>query len=356
MKNILFILPTDSLGGAEQVIKQIAKYHIEQGDFVDLIITSNRDTQIWESIKGIHIYYLKGILQLPRLLWKLPENKRRHFDRVYTSHAKINVLAGILRKLNILKTSCFIARESTSIFVRFKGVKRFIYKIGYGIGYGKIDLLICQTEKMKESLCKYIPHIIKQINIITIPNPIDKSFYSISQEISPFRFPYIISAGRMIPEKGFDILIKSYAILNPIKNNLPNLVILGDGPLKKELKYLVNSLGIENKVFFPGFQADVKPFFKNAELCVISSRIEGFPNVLLQMMSQNEKIICSLCAGGIGDIKGIAIIPINDVESLAEAIKNTLSINLSQNRFLFDRFLSERSITNFMEQIDKNIQ
>src|SRR5690606_20880375 len=112
---------------------------------------------------------------------------------------------------------------------------------------------------------------------------------------------FIVTAGRLIHEKGYDILINAFAEL---KEKYPDLklIILGYGDLKQELIYLATSLNIEQDVIFWGFVENVYPFFKKAKACVISSRVEGFPNVLLQMMSQNSNVVSTTCAGGIDTI------------------------------------------------------
>src|SRR5690606_21926313 len=86
-------------------------------------------------------------------------------------------------------------------------------------------------------------------------------------------------------------------------------------------------------------------------LCVMSSRIEGFPNVLLQMMSQNNKVVSTLSAGGIKEMDGIFTCKTNDVTSLSHTIIECLKSNTDENRYIFDKELKKRTIDTFANEI-----
>jgi glycosyltransferase involved in cell wall biosynthesis len=133
------------------------------------------------------------------------------------------------------------------------------------------------------------------------------------------------------------------------------LVILGDGAQKLRLTNQVNQLGLEGEVYLHGFVDNVYPYFKYAKLCVVSSRVEGFPNVLLQMMSQNNKVVSTKCAGGIEDIKGVFIAETDNVGSLETAIKLCLEADTSVNDYIFQQYLKDRSIDNFSLKIENEL-
>jgi glycosyltransferase involved in cell wall biosynthesis len=88
-------------------------------------------------------------------------------------------------------------------------------------------------------------------------------------------------------------------------------------------------------------------------MCVVSSRIEGFPNVLLQEMSQNEKVVSTLCAGDIDRIPGLFTCKPNDEDDLLRAMQECLEADTSGNRALFDEELQGRSIDKFIEQVQR---
>jgi len=160
----------------------------------------------------------------------------------------------------------------------------------------------------------------------------------------------IVSAGRLIREKGFDILISAFA---EIIKEIPslNLMILGEGSERKKLEKLINELDIKDKVILKGHVKNVYPYFKLANVCVVSSIREGFPNVLLQMMSQNDKVVSTDCAGGILEIQGVFVVAPDNVKELVGGIKKALNYS-SENRALFDKELQNRSIDSFIQKIE----
>jgi glycosyltransferase involved in cell wall biosynthesis len=277
------------------------------------------------------------------------------FDYAYTSHVHTTSSLGFLRKLKILKVEFLIARESTSIFKRYKGYKLFMFKMLYKLGYSKIDLLICQTDYMKKQLVESLMWLPEKIAIEVIGNPVNFNRISVKvkdcKEKIDLESPFIVSAGRLINEKGFDILISSFKNIK-LKHPDYKLVILGEGNLRDKLQKKIISYNLENHIKLLGFVGNVYPYFKYSDLCVVSSRIEGFPNVLLQMMSQNTKIVSTKCAGGIEEIPGIFIAETNDEKSLEQAMELALHHNTTANREIFDDFLNERAIHNFINKIE----
>ncbi|MBX9448443.1 MAG: hypothetical protein KL787_01425 [Taibaiella sp.] len=87
-----------------------------------------------------------------------------------------------------------------------------MFELLYHTGYRSLDLLICQTQLMKQQLIQKMPHLGK-ITIV-IPNPIDLNLIKLYESKpldNDMDTSYIVSAGRLIEEKGFDILIEAFA-------------------------------------------------------------------------------------------------------------------------------------------------
>lgn len=354
---VLIILPNNSAGGAEHYLKMIAK-HFSKDD-VSIYLFHDINTSFWNGLPSNHKLYKLSkkskVIGLCVFIFKMLF-KKESYDVIFTSHLYINSLVGILLSSKIIKTKKFISRESTSVFLRYKGLKLFIYKLAYHIGYRKMDLVICQTDLMKNQLIEHFPKIKRRTKIETIPNPIDLTLVeNESQKEIDFKInnEYIVSAGRLIEEKGYDILIN---VFSKIKLDNPNLklVILGHGPLEEFLYNQVKLLKLENDIIFEGYVKNVYPYFKNAKLCVVASRIEGFPNVLLQMMTQNNNVVSTKCAGGIDDIPGIITAETHNEENLLHAVQLAL-INCDNllNREKFDEYLKQRDINAFVTKILK---
>ncbi|MDR2119195.1 MAG: glycosyltransferase [Tannerellaceae bacterium] len=359
MKYILICVQNDSnIGGAEEVLRMIAKEFLSQNYAVNVFFKHKRKYGGWdmENTPNLTLFYSKssraryGIFLT---LVQMFQMRKINYEYAFTSSVTDAGIIGVLRKLHVLKINYFVARESTSIFKRIKGFELVWLKLFYCLGYSVVDLLICQTEYMKKQLINNLLWIEKKSNVQVIPNPVNLNHMSVKANKELLILtgdPFIISAGRFINEKGFDILIRAFSILKPAYKCL-KLVILGDGKLKDEIETLIEKLKLEKDVILYGFTDNVYPFFKNARMCVVSSRIEGFPNVLLQMMSQNEKVVSTLCAGDIDKIQGLFTCRTNDVKDLLRAMQQCLDAETSENRMLFDRELQSRSIDRFIGKI-----
>lgn len=362
MKNkVLFMLSRDTMtgGGAEEIMRLIVMYHIQNGDEVHLFFLLEKRYGHWETIKApnLHLHYSSGggkwgIFSIIYNIWK---ERHSHFDYSYSSIVECTGILGILRRLRIVRIRHMIARESTMVFDRFSGNYLFMLKCLYNIGYPAVDVLICQTEVMKRHLTNNLPWLEKKINIVILPNPVnlDEIETMAKEEIDLTEYSkYLCAAGRLHPVKGYDVLIQ--ALYQASKNeSLKNfhLVILGEGPDRKKLEDLSDSLGIRSRVHLIGEVTNVYPYFKGASVCVVSSHIEGFPNVLLQMMSQNDRVVCTTCAGDVDEIAGLITCKPSDVNSLEEAIIRCINNEDSDKRGLFDEELNKRDIKQFVKKI-----
>lgn len=354
---ILIIVPNNNLGGAEQFLRMVASHYHKEHEVSLYFFYKKVEANAWDKLVGSnikkHLFSNKnekmGFLKF--FSHQLFGNKEE-YDYIYTSNVFVTGITGLFLKLGLLKTKKFIGRESTSIFIRYKGLKLMRYKLFYYLGYSKVNLLICQTDVMREQLVSALPFLKTRAH--TISNPINLTeMIAMSQKEFTIELPneYMVTAGRLMPIKGFDYLIRAFA---SIKDRFPNLklVILGDGNEEEKLLNLSRSLQLENDVIFEGYVQNVYPYFKNAKLCVVSSILEGFPNVLLQMMSQNNNVVSTLCAGNIDKINGIEVCRPGDVEDLAKSIEKVLMGDTTNNRMLFDTFLEQNDIEKFVKKVE----
>jgi len=143
---------------------------------------------------------------------------------------------------------------------------------------------------------------------------------------APGEPPVILGAGRLRREKDFASLIRAFARLRtqrPVR-----LVILGEGEERAALEALVQVLGIESVVSLPGFVENPFTYMSKATVFVISSVWEGFGNVLVEAMACGMPVVSTDCPSGPSEILEYGrygpLVPVGDIEALAEAIGLTL--------------------------------
>ena len=188
--------------------------------------------------------------------------------------------------------------------------------------YRLADRIVAPSEGVRSGLAKLGLPLAK---LLVIRNPVVFQS-SRSTPPSPFPFPYILGAGRLHRQKGFDRLLMSFRRIS-----FPDvhLVILGDGPERDCLIGMTNRLGIGSRVHFPGASSDIERWFYHARCFVLSSRYEGWPNVLMEAMAYGCPVVSFDCRYGPSEIfeNGISgiLIAQRDVAGLRDAILRILT-------------------------------
>lgn len=160
--------------------------------------------------------------------------------------------------------------------------------------------------------------------VFYLPNTV-----SLIPERSPvFHQPPVIgTVGRLHINKGYDILLKAISLL--IQSGIQaKLVIGGDGPERENLKKLCHQLKLDDVVTFAGWIKDKEAFYETFDVFCLSSRTEPFGTVVLEAMVRNAPVVTTDCAGPLEMIEdGVSglVVPINQAQKLAEALKKMIS-------------------------------
>ena len=162
-----------------------------------------------------------------------------------------------------------------------------------------------------------------------IYNPLVKTseLEAVSIELDPNQ-KKVVAMGRLTSQKGFDLLLKAFGMINT-KFSDWQLIILGEGEQRKQLEQLIQELGIEQQVMIPGLVSNPFPILKQCDLFVLSSRYEGFGNVIIEAMACGLPVISTDCPSGPGEIitsgdNGI-LVPNQEKDSLAKAMADLMS-------------------------------
>jgi glycosyltransferase involved in cell wall biosynthesis len=339
---------SDRAGGSEQFLKMIA----DTSSSPIIYLQKATEQSLVQDAQANVTFLSNGSLAWGFLLLVKELFKYRKGYIILSSAVYLNAWLGILKRIGYLQ-SALIARESTSIYLRFKGIKRATYRLAYLLGYPATRLIICQTDIMRAQFLEHNNFIAKN-KVITLPNPINlDSVLAKAEENICIEGEFICAAGRLIPIKGFSVLINAFKGISADHINL-KLIILGDGPERNELIELIYKLKLEDRVILKGFVSNPYPYFKKAKLCVVSSIEEGFPNVLLQMVALNTAVVSTLCAGGIEDIPDIVKVKPNDKNALYLGM-NLMLNNLGLKRDNLDFYLNKNNHTLYLININERL-
>ena len=138
--------------------------------------------------------------------------------------------------------------------------------------------------------------------------------------------PILVAAGRLAPWKGFADLIRAMKELSG--RTQARLLILGDGPLRPELEALIVELGLSNVVRLLGYVENPLKYFACADVFVLSSHVEGLPNVLVEAMMCGCTPVSTDCPTGPSEVlqggKYGYLVPIRDPVAMAAGIEKAL--------------------------------
>jgi glycosyltransferase involved in cell wall biosynthesis len=347
MKNsqlsIAILLPDLRGGGAERIHILLANHWNAQGIKVDFVLMQQRGELIGLLSDGIEIIDLgaeriKGvILPFAQYLRKTRPNIVIAAMWPLTSAAVLSWrLAGKPGRLYLsdhthLSISC--VQELKMPLWCLRAVIRLTYPAASG--------LIAVSEGVKQDMCRLGGFADSQVRRIYNPVAIGVSPHrelkTVRQKVWGVGFDqHILSIGRLDVQKDYATLIRAFSLLPSALN--AKLIILGEGELRCELELLIQQLGLRSRVVMPGFVADVYTWLRTSDLFVLSSRWEGFGNVIVEALECGVPVVSTNCQSGPAEILENGrigrLVPIQNPAALATGIAESLRNPINRERLM----------------------
>jgi GalNAc-alpha-(1->4)-GalNAc-alpha-(1->3)-diNAcBac-PP-undecaprenol alpha-1,4-N-acetyl-D-galactosaminyltransferase len=197
--------------------------------------------------------------------------------------------------------------------------------------YPHARAVVVQTQ----SVGQWARRIVREKAVYVIPNPISGQFLGSRGSNGRCAHHTVVAIGRMELQKGFDRLLTAFA---KCAERHPDwtLRIVGEGAERPRLHALTVKLGLESRVRLDTLTKEPEQVLRDSDLFVLSSRYEGFPNVLLEAMACGLPVISFDCPTGpremIRDgIDGV-LVPPDDVEALAKAMDSLMGAQQERRR------------------------
>lgn len=288
-------------GGAERQ----AKYLIENNIGFDKLVLLENHIK-YELNTSIPIYSVNpNILKI----YQRPAGDNRTVKELSKTFSDNDTVISFLERSNIINIKSSIQTGHRSVISvrnymseRYKDIK-YIYRMHLIKKYYPVaDLIIANSIDSKQDLIdnfnvpkekiKVIYNLIDIEKINALKNePIEDKYKEI------FKYPVIINIGSLIPQKSQKQLIEAFKI---IKKSNPEykMVIIGTGKLYGVLEKTIKKNDLERDVFLLGNTSNPFKYLNNAEIFVLNSKFEGFPNVLLEALAVGTPVVTKNCLSG----------------------------------------------------------
>jgi glycosyltransferase involved in cell wall biosynthesis len=198
------------------------------------------------------------------------------------------------------------------------------------VGYAAADLIIATSHGVARDLTGSFGIDPDHIRVLANPVDLDRVRAAIAEPMEPAilpsgEAPLIVAAGRLAEAKNYPLMIEAFAML---RQRMPaRLCILGQGELEGELRQLIAARGLSGAVSLAGFQANPWKYIAKADVFLLTSRYEGFGNVLIEAMACGVPVVATASAGTRDivqqDIDGV-LIDSHTPEAVAAALRRVL--------------------------------
>lgn len=357
---VAFFMPSLRGGGAERVIADLARGVAKRGYPVDLVILSKVGAVTDDLGDGVRLVDLKrtrAAFALPALV-------------AYLRRAEPTVMLSTLEHTNVLAVMAARFSRGTRVVVReantpdqdlaSEGLKGKAVRTAMRAAYRAASRVVAVSEGVANALVSALGLPRERITVIASPVITERLLRGAREApehpwFSDDGDPVILGVGRLVEQKGFDVLVRAFA---RVREQLPvRLVIFGEGPLRGELTELVKALGVSEFVQLPGFVGNPFSHMAACDLFVLSSRWEGLPNVLIQAMASGAKVVSTDCPSGPREVLDGGelgeLVAVNDVDGLAEAILRSLPRPRNEPPPEWhERYDSDAVIERYMQALD----
>jgi len=337
MKKVCFVLPSLAGGGAERVAVQVL---------------SALDERRWD--RSMYLFKKEGpyLADLPSTVRLSSSTSESRIGRVlelrqYIRATRPDLVVSFLSYFTVLAAVKAAAAGARVVFVLGTPMSAFLSDADYHwktpshrtlftmvtrAGYRLADAIATTSQGVSEDLMRHFG--VRESAIKVVHNPID--FDAMTAAVAEpldapdeqaWRHPAIVSAGRLAEAKNFPLLIDAMALL---RKRLPaaRLFILGQGDQEPQLRAQIASLGLTDAVRLCGFQRNPWKYIARADVFALTSRYEGFGNVLIEAMACGVPVVVTSSPGPLeivrDNVDGV-IVPEHTPSAVAQALEAVLT-------------------------------
>jgi len=332
-KSVSFFLPNLLVGGAERATVYLANGLAQRGYHVDLVLMKAEGPNLQSVAETVRIVDLNArratasVLPLARYL------RRERPDVLLGALEHANVAAFFGRALARVSVPLVANVHSTLSRALKHGVHLRGQTLALAVRccYPRMDAIAAVSRGAAEDLIRVVGAKPQRVRVIypiltegiaeLARQPVDHPWFAAGQP------RVVLGIGRLCPQKDFATLIRAFGLVRGRHD--VRLVIFGQGGLRVELESLVKALDLTEVVAMPGYAGNVFSWMAKAALFALSSVWEAMPMVITEALACGCPVVATNCRSGPDEIlhggRYGRLVPVGDVEAMAEAMCRTLS-------------------------------
>ncbi len=324
---ISIVTPRFAIAGVPLAQIRFARALARRGHEVTLVVGYVEPKYKLPDISDVRVEIF-GIPKVRNMLWPMICYLRhKKPDVVFSAEDHLNTLVLIATLLSRSNTKISGSSRVTP-FDTYSNVpftKRWVLKHLARAVMWRADALTCVSQDMVAQYRQVFsspPHLCVY-NIVDDAHSRERMHEPVEHAwLTNKTVPVLVAAGRLAPWKGFSDLIEAAALVNARRP--VHLLILGDGPLRDELQGLVDTRGLRDTVQLVGYVENPLKYFAKSDVFVLSSLVEGLPNVLVEAMMCGCTPVSTDCPTGPSEVlqdgKYGYLVPMRDPIAMAAAI------------------------------------
>ncbi len=329
-KKVLIILPDLRIGGAEKNSVLIAN-ELYKKKFEIIFVIKNNINQYSDLLNSnIKVYSLE-VKKLRNIIF--PLKKILNIEKpnlIIASMWPLTSLTLLSLFMSGLKSHLYFI-EHVPLFTSRKyetNSSKIFMKLSINLTYNFAKKIICVSRGIKDEILNET--FINKKNFEVIYNPISQENINKIKNKNNWLYKNtkkFLNIGSLKYAKNHELLIKSFSIMNTKIDS--ELIIIGEGPLYDKLNKLIDKLNLNLKIQIINYQNDISYFYKTADLFILTSRWEGFGNVIVESFTHGTPVVSVDCPYGPSEIITKeylgSIVSSNEPNKISESIITFLS-------------------------------
>lgn len=350
-------------GGAERATLNLVKGMVDAGRCVDLVLVKAEGDYLDHIPKGIRLFDLNKTSVLAAIPAIRRYLRTERPDATLSAMTHVNVALLIASRLSGARSRITVVEHnqiSMKAALARSSRGRSVYQAARSL-YRFADNVVAVSQAQADDVAAFTG--LNRERVLCAPNAVfDEALIAQAATetvmhpwLNDPHTPVLVAAGRLHPQKGFDVLLEAVRLINDASPC--RLIVLGEGPERAALIQLCKAHEITDRVDFIGFVRNPFAMMARASAFVLSSRWEGLPTVLIEAMACGVPVIATDCPSGpreiLEDGRWGRLVPVENPRALARAIQQTLSEPRSDSRQRAKAFTITASTRRYLTVLDR---